>query len=294
MVSKNVLQKILLPLVILVSVVIFEIHLIRNRSTPPPEEEQVAGAGMATTKEFLYTFNTAGVLEESGNLQESRSPYWWLNSGGRLYIGEGVGRTVEDDNAGEKWHKLYKDSSPEDTDQGEHPQNIFRILTKNRWGDVTQEVKFRINKVITSESVNRNESNGVLLMHRYQDRNNLYYAGVRVDGNAVVKKKKDGDYYTLAITPLFYSEASYNRDTTPNMIPGGKWLSIRSEVTTDSFGRVHISFLVDKQNNNNWQRVIDVVDNGEVGGQPITEPGLSGIRTDFLEAEFDDFRIVKI
>jgi hypothetical protein len=287
-------KKILTLLAMIVALVFLETALLKRRQAPLPEEEQIASVGLATEREFLYTFATPGVLEESGNLQESRSPYWWLNSGGRLYIADGIGRTAEEDNAGEKWRRLYKASSPEDTDEGEHPQNIFRLLTKSKWESTRQEVKFKLEKIILSESENRNDSNGVLLMQRYQDRDNLYYAGVRVDGNAVVKKKKEGNYYTLAITPLFYSEALYNRDTTPNIIPGQKWIGIRSEVTTDTLGRVHISFSADKQNNGSWQKVIDIVDSGQIGGAPIVGPGLSGIRTDFLEAEFDDFRIVKI
>jgi hypothetical protein len=286
--------KISILIVMVIALVILETALLRRRQAPLPEEEQIASVGVTTEREFLYTFATPGILEESGNLQESRSPYWWLNSGGRLYIAGGIGRTVQDDNAGEKWRRAYKASNPEDTDEGEHPQNIFRLLTKSKWGSTRQEVKFRLSKIILSESKNRNDSNGVLLMQRYQDRDNLYYAGVRVDGNAVIKKKKEGNYYTLAITPLFYSEALYNRDTTPNIIPGDKWIGIRSEVATDGLGRVHISLSADKNNNGEWQKVIDIIDNGQTGGAPIVGPGLSGIRTDFLEAEFDDFRIVKI
>lgn len=288
------LRRIFLLLGLVLSAVLLEMASIHFRTTPLPEEEQIASVGVAKTNEFLYTFNVAGVLDESGNLKESRSPYWWLNSGGKLFIVDGVGKTATDGNAGDKWRRLYNASNPYDTDEGEHPQNIFRLLTKSKWENTRQELKFKIDKIILSESENRNESNGVLLMQRYQDRDNLYYTGVRVDGNAVIKKKREGNYYTLAITPIFYSEAPYNRDTTPNIIPGNRWIGIRSEVATDNLGRVHISFSIDKQNNGAWQKTIEIVDDGHMGGAPILAPGLSGIRTDFVEAEFDDFRIVKI
>jgi hypothetical protein len=291
--KKGIHRYIILGLLV-AAIIAFESLLLKARQVPLPEQEQIAAVGLAEDQQFYYTFNTNGVLQESGDLDESSSPFWWLNSGGQMLLSDGVGKTITGENSNEKWRKAYKEANPVDTDDGLHPQNIFRLLTKRKWDKLTQEIHFKIDSIVLSDSTNRNDSNGVLLMHRYQDRNNLYYAGVRVDGNAVVKKKRDGKYYTLAITPLFYSEALYNRNTNPNLIPGIKWIGLRSAITTDTLGKVHITVWTDKQNLGQWQKIIEIVDDGRIGGPAITAPGLAGIRTDFLETEFDNYRIVKI
>src|SRR3989344_3899525 len=42
---------------------------------------------------WIYTFNVPGILEETASEKESSSPYFWLSSGGKLMIADGVGRT---------------------------------------------------------------------------------------------------------------------------------------------------------------------------------------------------------
>jgi hypothetical protein len=54
-----------------------------------------------------------------------------------------------------------------------------------------------------SNSIHRMASNGVLLFNHYLDGDNLYYVGIRVDGSAIVKKKKDGVYYTMESKRVF-------------------------------------------------------------------------------------------
>ena len=254
-----------------------------------PSEQQNQGLGtvaIVVPTPFLYNFNANGSLPEAGSMDESNSGYWWVNSGGILTIGEGEGRT----NFGElpaasKWYSLYARANPIDTDNGNHPQNIFRLLTRSRWNNVRQQVYFKIAKDNLSSSPNRNASNGLLLFSRYLDSANLYYVGVRVDGAAVIKKKINGTYYTIASVP--YLAGSYNRDTSPNLLPKSVWIGLRSETVTNLDSSVTIRLYVDEGRTGVWKLVLQGKDDGlQFGGGAITREGYTGIRTDFMDVSF--------
>lgn len=246
-----------------------------------------------TKKEFQEDFGSID-LNETGKMSGSSNPDWWLNSGGYLYSENAIGKTfqgeVPEDNI---WYKKYQKANPEDTDEGSHPQNLFRLVTRNKWLNLRQQAYFRIVKDNLSESDNRNESNGLLLFNRYRDGDNLYYAGIRVDGAAVIKKKINGKYFTMAQKSVF--DGKYDRDNNPDLLPKDKWLGIRSEVVTDSDGTVKVNLYLDEDQSGNWQLALSAVDdNKKYGGESIDSVGYGGIRTDFMDVEFDDYKIEKL
>lgn len=256
---------------------------------------QMASLAAAIKSPFLYTFRVDGILDEAGKMENSSSPYFWLNSGGRFHLSTGTGKTI----LGElprysKWRLAYAASNPTDTDNGYHPQNIFRILTRSKWGSFQQEYYFKIIKDNLSESSNRNASNGILLFNRYQNGNNLYYAGIRVDGAAVIKKKMNGIYYTMSYQP-FYSGHKYNHDINPNLIPKNVWIGLRSEIKTSPEGTVNIKLYIDQNKTGNWVLAAEAKDDGKAYGEKIIlDAGYAGIRTDFMDVEFDDYKVVKL
>jgi len=214
-------------------------------------------------------------------MAESADPNFWVNSGGRLVLGNGFGHTVEGELASDDpWRVAYSRSSSTDTDGGYHPQNLFRLVTRHPYGDFTQTLTFTIRRVNRSASSNRNQSNGVLLFEHYLDGDNLYYAGVRVDGNAVIKKKLRGTYTTLGLVPVF--PGSYDRARNPNLIPENRPVTIQTVTHTNADRSVEIALFVD------GNPALDVRDGG-TGGSPISSPGFAGIRTDFMDVEFDDY-----
>lgn len=243
---------------------------------------------------FVEKFNKKGSIQEAGSMGKSRSADWWVNSGGEMDFHKGVGRTIQRKlSKNSKWHKLYAGTNSEDTDNGAHPQNIFRLLTRSQWQNFRQEVYFKIGKINLSNSDNRNESNGVLLFNRYQDSDDLYYTGMRVDGTAVIKKKIGGDYYTLAQNKVF-SKKKYSKSGNPNLLPMKSWLGIRSEVTNNPDGSVAIKLYFDSGRKGKWSLVAEATDQeGENGDSVITDPGYGGIRTDFMDAEFDKYKITE-
>ena len=250
-----------------------------------------AATAAVVTSPFTYTFNTPGTLYESGNMGETSSPYWWLNSGAKMILSNGTGKTVQGNLLlSDKWRLIYLSSNPLDTDNGYHPQNIFRMITRSKWKNIQESVYFKINKDQLSSSPNRDAYNGLLLMSRYQDGQSLYYSGIRVDGKAIIKKKLNGQYYTLASKQIF--PGTYNRASKPSLLPKNKWIGLKTQITNVPNG-VNVKLYMDENKTGNWVLVLDANDTGNYGA-PISNEGYAGIRTDFMDVEFDDFKIVNV
>ncbi len=242
-----------------------------------------------TTSAFSYSFYNNSTLQESWTMETSTSPYWWVNSGGYLKMYDRRGHTNEGAlPQSDYWRKEYANSDPMDTDNGYHPQNIFRLITREQWKNIQQEVYFKVTKDNLSPSPNRGGDNGLLLFSRYINSDNLYYTGIRVDGAAVIKKKQNGIYTTLAYIPGIYP-GIYNRNTNPDLIPKNAWVGIRVVVKNNPNGSVNIKLYIDKNWNGVWKLAADVNDN-----YPITSKGYAGIRTDFMDVIFDNYNANEI
>lgn len=251
------------------------------------------GASASTPARFNDDFKTRASLQESGNMQQSASSSWWLNSGGTLTTNDGYAQTVHGSlPPGEKWRKEYAKNNPVDTDGGTHPQNVFRLVTRAKFRQVTQEVEFRIDADQLSKSPRRNESNGLLLFNRYQDGDDLYYTGLRVDGHAVIKKKIHGKYYTMAETPVY--PGSYDRTKSPNLLPKNVWIRLRSSVITRADGMTEVEIWSDLGRPGEWRQLMAATDDGRrYGGEAINAGGYGGIRTDFMDVSFRNYSIAE-
>lgn len=260
---------------------------------PSPTEpgEQVA-AVITIGKPLLYTFNSPGVLYEAGNFDESTSPYWWVNSGGKLLLDDFVGKTIQGDlPLLDIWRIRYLLTNPIDTDNGYHPQNIFRLVTKSKATNQRVEALFKIERDNWGASSNQNASNGILLMSRYVDGDTLYYAGIRVDGTAVIKKKYQGTYYTLAQKPVF--PGTYQERTQTNLIPHREWIGLRVETITNSDNTVSVRLYMRRRTESEWKKILEAKDDGtSYGNTPIINTqSHAGIRTDFMDVSFESFRL---
>ncbi len=237
------------------------------------------------TSPFSYNFTVDGSLAEANVAEKSSSGYWWVNSGGRMYLSGGEGKTIQGSlPATDTWRVLYAATNPVDTDAGAHPQNIFRLVGRSLWHNFTQQAYFTIKSDNLSTSSNRNASNGLLFFNRYQDGSTLYYAGVRVDGYAVIKKKYHGTYTTLSYVKIF--PGTYNHDTNPNLLPKDTQIGMKTEVATTD-GKVTIKLYTDVGKTGVWKLVATATDSTSI----IDTPGFGGIRTDFMDASFDDYKI---
>lgn len=243
-----------------------------------------------TDSTFIYSFNSPGIFEETASAKGSPSPYWFLDSGGKLLIEGGVGKTIQGALAPrDRWRLEYAATNPLDTDNGYHPQNIFRLITKRSWENASMETSFMITRDNFSGSPNRNASNGLLLMSRYQNADTLYYAGLRVDGTAIIKKKFNGTYYTMTQRKVF--PGTHSPYVPKNLLPHDTWIALRSTTKTNPDGSVSIE-LSTKQTDTSWVSVVSATDRGTFGGTPpILTAGPGGIRTDFMDVMFSNVRI---
>jgi hypothetical protein len=246
------------------------------------------GRSAPEVQELVEEFDGTWTLAEAGNARESPSERWWLNSGARLEAFGGLARTVHGAlPATDSWRLRYARSNSRDTDGGRYPQNLFRLVSQSTWKDVSQEVRFRISRVNESESPERNGWSGIFLFQRFQSGATTYYSGLRVDGTAIVKRKLDGRYVTLAQERVFGTAKEYDRRRNPILLPVGRWLEMRSLVVDDAGGGVRIDLFVrDPELDSEWRRVVSVIDDG-ADGPPIREAGSIGLRTDFMDVAFD-------
>jgi len=246
-------------------------------------------------EKISYGLYPDATVQEAGSMSESSHPIWWVNSGGYMYIDNFIGRTVQGVlPPTDQWRKLYARNNPVDTDNGTHPQNIFRLIIKKRWTNINQLAYFRMNACNTSDSPQRAGDNGIVIFSRYDDEDNLYYAGIRVDGRAVIKKKQNGSYSTLASKSFF--PGSYDRIKNPNLIPMNKWIGLYMSVTNLVDGTAHISLAIDKGNHTAGESWIMAVEAHDSGGadRPIIGSGHAGIRTDFMDVEFKGYIVREI
>lgn len=244
-----------------------------------------------TTASAFVPFSSSFNVEEAGSMAESASSIFWVSSGGRLSVNNAIADTIQGDLLPtDNWYTVYLASNAIDTDAGIHPQNIFRLVTKNVWKDATQSLYFKINKLNLSSSPNRNASNGIFMMQRYTDPYNLYYTGLRVDGYAVIKKKINGNYFTMASSKVF--DGTYDHETTPNLLPVNTWVGFRTETINNSNGGVDINIYVDKIGDGTWTKVLSSTDNNtSYGGNSFTSTGYSGLRTDFMDVSFKSYEL---
>lgn len=234
-------------------------------------------------------------LEESAAIELSASTDWWLNSGGRAFFDAvSAGRTAQGELPfGDRWRLLYAASNPVDTDGGYHPQNIFRLVRRSRWQNFRQQAYFRLNSLNLSSSPNRNASNGFLLFHRYQDGQNLYYAGLRVDGAAVIKKKLAGRYTTLAYRSIYTESTPYDRAANPNLLPLGTWIGIQTAIVNEPSGTVSLDLFVDRPDDSiGFVPVLSATDtDSATSGPAIVQAGYVGMRIDFVDADFRSYAV---
>lgn len=226
--------------------------------------------------------------------ENNPDPDWWVSSGAYFAIKDRVGSTVKGELAeDDRFRQLYSKSNPVDTDGGKRPQNIFRLVTQKSWKSYMQQVYFRIDGTNLTDSPNRNQSNGILFFVGYKNKDYLYYAGLRVDGTAVIKKKMGsvGDYHTLDQRRI--TDGEYDRDSAENAnrLPAGKWTGLRASREVAADGTVRIRLWMDADSTGNWKLVAEAVDDGTKYGAPFNEEGNGGIRTDFMDVSFHSFAV---
>lgn len=261
--------------------------------TAPSGNAPVTVVG-GSTSPAAVTFGQDIVLQEVSSASQSNSPTWWLTSGALFTIQGGVGRTLQGrlpDNDPQRLR--YAQYNSEHSGGGYYPQNIFRLVTRQSFRNTRQMVNFWMSAYNPLATTDRDASDGVLFFTGYQNEDNLYYAGLRVDGQVVIKKKINGNYYTLAIAPVI--SGTYNRTSNPNLIPTGRWIGMRTDTITNADGSVTINVYLDLNNTGTYTLALTATDrNGAYGGAPFSNGGMGGIRSDYMDLTFSNYQLIQL
>ena len=242
-----------------------------------------ATAAVKVSLPWTYTFGSSGTLNQTVSADTSGSAYWWVANGGQLLVSNGVGKTMQGDaTSANPWYTIYAKSLAVTSDNGKHPQNTFAALLRTPTLDTDQSIAVQINKDNLANTANRKPYNGIHLISRWQNDGNYYFAGLRADGHAVIKKKVGNAYYTLAEKSAF--PGTYNSTTNPNLLPKNTWMNVRMITSTDASGSVHVQLYL------NQTLMLDTTDNGARGATIKTE-GLTGIRSDFMDMLMDNYKL---
>lgn len=241
---------------------------------------------------FYDGFDRHGLIQEAHSISESSDPNWWVGSGAYVYFNNGIASTIQGTlTENDPFRLAYSSSkSSADTDYGFRPQNIFRMVNRNIWsGDYTEDLYFRYSRYNNATAADKNleATNGMSLMINYQDENNLYYVGLRADGLSEIKKKIGGEY-SVNENPVQVFPGVYK--PYDNLIPQDRWIGLRAlvEHKQDKFGKdqIYLAMYVDKNGDGSWKYVTSFLDQDRIFKQ-----GHTGIRTDFIDAQFKNFQV---
>lgn len=200
------------------------------------------------------------------NPAAKKNANWELTSGS-LFAGGGAGWTGAPDD------KAVNAASSAGTNSA-----VFRMNTARKdFGNVSVSFRLLNQGLKTSPSTPAQAWDGAHIWLRYKTQYNLYYASVnRRDNTSIIKKKvpggpsNGGTYYNLS-APVRHA------------VPYNRWQNVRADVVTNADGSVSIRLYV------NGALIVQAVDDGKVGGAPITGAGGVGIRGDNASLKFDDF-----
>jgi hypothetical protein len=248
---------------------------------------QSLAAEYVANQKLIENFSINSRVSEKSTPEQSNNPHWWAKSGGEMIISNGTGKTIQGNlKKNNYWAKVYSKSNPVDTNNGQQPQNVFMALTRSEWTNGEYQTYFKSNRYNAINSPNRTSESGMALLARYTDDNNYYRVGFSADGNIILIKRVNGTNYTLSKNTYFAG----NYTETSSLIPRGYWYGIRAVFENVSSTSVKISVYADKTGGQ-WQLVNELIDSGTLG-KPIVSKGLAGIKTDFMDAEFDGFQIL--
>lgn len=206
---------------------------------------------------FTYEFSPDGAIRQSPSPSSSDSPYFWVMGGGTLAQKAGIGIT-------------------------DPAASYFQMLSRLHWKNINEAIYVRVKGDVFPTAASRNPWNGISLYGRYQNENTFYYGGIRQDGYAVVKKKLNGVYTTLASKKVY--SGTYSASTNPNLIPKNAWIGIKTEAKSNTDGSVTLRVLIDQNRSGIWTEILRATDASNV----ISNEGLWGIRIDAMNVEFDN------
>jgi hypothetical protein len=181
-------------------------------------------------------------------------------------------------NGGAGWTGVPDAIAPNATSSNGNHSAVFRLVTQPyNFGNVSVSFSL-LNQGMTSTAATPPLSqDGVHIFLRHVSQYNVYYASInRRDNKAIIKKKvpggisNNGTYYDLS-------------PAVPYTVPYNTWQEITANVKNNIDGSVTIQLY------SNGNLIVSAVDNGTLGGAPITVAGNVGLRADNDNIKFKNF-----
>lgn len=194
----------------------------------------------------------------------------WEVTSGSLFAQHGKGYTGIPDSV-----------SPSAESKNGNNSAVFRCRSRQTdFGDVTVEFSLYNIALYENTGVGPHSYDGVHVWLRYQSELLLYVLSInRRDNQVAIKKKIPGEpsnsgiYYTLAFDAY--------------QVPYGTWQQVRATAQKNLDGSVTLALWVDSN------LLLTAIDTGflegNLIGNPITQPGRVGMRGDNCEFYFDNF-----
>ncbi len=145
---------------------------------------------------------------------------------------------------------------------------------------------------VFSSATDRHPYNGESIIARYADDNNYYYAGLRADGAAVIKKKTNGIYQTLLLKQVF--AGTYSAASNPDLIPLKTWVGLRLAVADNASGVPVLTLSTDVGKTGVWKQVLTVSDDTARFGRALSAGGMVGVESDHADAQLDNFKVTDL
>lgn len=242
----------------------------------------VSAAAALVGPTFTYHFTSQAVVNETATMATSSSPYFWVASGGQFII-TNVANIPNPDLLSAGIYLGATIQGPSAATVTAYQQNDFRLIERFMRTNIMQEVHFNLRHINMAETPSRDADKGIFVYARYYDVSNHYYAGITLDGRAVIRIVTNGVMKTLASTPLYMADGGYDRDTNPNVIPGKKWIGLSTHADLVG-GKMHLSLDVGSIDSGRW--IWGAMFTSIVDSNPpvvLRGPCYGGIRSDYFD-----------
>lgn len=223
-----------------------------------------------------------GVDEQNG-LVTNEWAYWnptdssgvksrfWQATSGSLFARNGDGWTGSPDSV-----------NPDRLSSRGNNSAIFRLVSHDRFSDVTVSVRILNVGLLTTSRTPSQEYDGIHIFLRYQSQYDLYYASInRRDNTVVIKKKVAGG---LSNGGTYFDLTAYR----PEKVAYGTWQTYSARVVNLASGAVELSL---------WhgsELLTRAIDDGIGGVPPYRGAGSVGLRGDNCEFFFRDFTVTPV
>ena len=85
-------------------------------------------------------------------------------------------------------------------------------------------------------------------------------------------------------------KGEYNREKNPGLLPKNEWIGLRTQILNNEDNTITIKLYIENKEKK-WDLILEALDDGFTYGRSVID---GGIRTDFMDVEFKDYKTRKL